>query len=66
MGPCMHTIADIGINFTYTPCSRGRVGCADHNSAGPSDTYEVMLEEREVANCVDSIITQYYYFIIVM
>ena len=35
-------------------------------SAGPGDTYEVMLEEREVANCVNSIITQYYYFIIVM
>ena len=25
-----------------------------------------MLEERDVANCVSSIITQYYYFIIVM
>jgi len=50
--PALHTIAGIGINFTYTPCSRGRVGVRTTISAGPRGTYEVMLEERLLFICI--------------
>ena len=65
MGLCLHTIADIGIDFTYTPCSRGRVGVRTTISAGPRGTYEVMLEEKLLFICIIIVVIIYLFVIII-